>query len=148
MADTTKDNFVLHESVQKPLKELEELNAQIKKKKQEVKKAMFYAKHPTLKQAKEEFDTKMNEEATVKFNQSLSEEPKRPIKEPVRDEPQPVVRKTTPNPVQVKEHAPTPTPAPAPAPAQPIEIEKTTVPHVQVKLAPKTVVADLSGKWF
>ena len=91
--DNTKDNFVLHESVQKPLKELEDLNAQIKKKKQEVKKAMFFAKHPGLKVAKEELDVKIAEDATVKFNESLLEEPKRPIKDPVREEVNVPVRK-------------------------------------------------------
>lgn len=125
--ENTKDNFIMSESVQKPLKELEDLNIQIKKKKQEVKKALFYAKHPQLKIAKEEFETKVAEEAAAKFNESLTEEPKREVKVPVREEVAPTVRKLT------KEPAPIETP--------PVEIPKPAP-----VAAP--LVVQFGGKWF
>lgn len=138
MAENTKDNFVLHESVQKPLKELEDLNAQIKKKKQEVKKAMFFAKHPGLKVAKEELDTKMAEDATTKFNESLLEEPKRPVKDPVRDEVKVPVRKMK---SAVKEPEVEPEP-------EPVKIAETIKPAVPIPAAPKAFVLAPGGVFW
>jgi len=57
MSEDFKSNFITA-GVEAPLKELEELNSMVKKKKAEVRKAMFYAKHPDLLQAKKEYDTK------------------------------------------------------------------------------------------
>lgn len=143
MAETTKDNFILHESVQRPLKELEDLNAQIKKKKQEVKKAMFFAKHPGLKVAKEELEVKIAESATAKFNESLSEEPKRPVKEPIREEPQVPVRKL------VKDPAPEPKIEIKAEPAQVLdEPAPKPVAPAPNPVAPSTIRIPYGGKWF
>ena len=143
MAEDTKENFIFHESVQKPLKELEDLNAQVKKKKQEVKKALFYAKHPTLKQAKEEYHEKLTEQAKEKFAESVKEpeEPVRPVKDPVRQEVTPNVRKTSP--------APTPAPAPAPVerPKEP-EVPKPAPAPAPAPVKPKTLVVPVGGSWF
>lgn len=138
MAENTKDNFVLHESVQKPLKELEDLNAQIKKKKQEVKKAMFFAKHPGLRVAKEELDTKMAEDTTAKFNESLLEEPKRPVKDPVRDEVKVPVRKLK---STVKEPEIEPE-------IEPVKIAEPIKPAIPIPAAPKAFVLAPGGVFW
>ena len=109
-----KSNFVTS-NINKPLAELEELNNLVKKKKAEVRKAMFYQKHPDLLLAKKEFESKMESVNTEKFNEAIAENKKEPEKEKVKEkvkepEPAPVapapVAVQTPAPVAVKTPAP------------------------------------------
>lgn len=112
MSEDFKSNFVT-DHIDKPMAELEELNNLVKKKKAEVRKAMFYAKHPDLLQAKKEYDTKMASVNAEKFNEAIAEvkeEPKPKAKEPEpKPEPEPV-RVTVP--VASPSFVPTKQPAP------------------------------------
>ena len=123
MSDDFKSNFITA-GVEAPLKELEELNSMVKKKKAEVRKAMFYAKHPDLLQAKKEYDTKMASVNAEKFNEAIAEvqvqvkeEPKPKVKEPetVKEEP---VKATVP----VSSPTFVPTKQPAPQHARPLVV--------------------------
>ena len=119
MSDNTKDNFIMHDSVQKPLRELESLAAEMKKKKAEIKKAMFYAKHPGIQLAKEEIQVRSDEAASVKFNEAISAPPV--VSEPVLKTREPPVVPVRNQPVQIQietsEPIPILAPVPAPAPA-------------------------------
>ena len=132
MSDDFKSNFITA-GVEAPLKELEELNNMVKKKKAEVRKAMFYAKHPDLLQAKKEYDTKMASVNAEKFNEAIAE-----VQVQVKEEPKPKVKE---EPVKVPEP----------------EHVKATVPvssptFVPTKQAPqhshKPLVVGLGQKWF
>lgn len=91
MFEDFKSNFITTPEVGKPMAELEELNALVKKKKAEVRKAMFYAKHPDLLAAKKDYDSKIAAQQTDKFNESITEpvKGKEKVKEP-EPEPEPV----------------------------------------------------------
>jgi hypothetical protein len=127
MSDT-KDNFIIAETIKKPMAELEELNTIVRKKKAEVRKAMFYAKHPELLKAKATAEAIVQEEAVKKFNESVKpepeiEEPVRPIKEPVREKvPEAKV-------IEIKNDPP----------AAPVVIKPATPQHLRV---------GLNAKWF
>lgn len=127
MSDDFKSNFVTAD-IEKPMAELEELNNLVKRKKAEVRKAMFYAKHPDLLQAKREYEAKMATVNTEKFNEAIKDEPKQV-------------------PVQAKEETP------EPAPVQQKPAIQTTVPvSMVVTPAPqhvvKPLVVGLGQKWF
>lgn len=92
-------NVFITEELKKPMQELQDLNSLMKKKKAELKKAVFYTKHPELLQAKKVVDSKLSEEKVVKFNESVKEP------EPIREEP-PAVTVTTPAPKEIKTERP------------------------------------------
>ena len=89
-----KDVFVTDE-LRGPIAELEELNAKLRKKKAEVKKAIFFSKHPELLMAKKEVEAGKAEKSVHAFNevvakdvqQAVAEAPKKEVKEP---QPEPV----------------------------------------------------------
>ena len=137
MSEDFKSNFVTS-NIDKPLAELEELNNLVKKKKAEVRKAMFYQKHPDLLLAKKEFESKMESVNTEKFNEAIAENKKEPekVKEQVKPEPVPEPVKT-PAPV----HAPVAVQAPAPV--------KTPAPqHSHSHSVSRPLVVGMGAKWF
>jgi hypothetical protein len=124
-----KSNFVTA-NIDKPMAELEELNNLVKKKKAEVRKAMFYAKHPDLLMAKREYDNKMASVNVEKFNEAIAvsskEEPKPKAKEP--------------EPVKVPEVKV----------AEPVKVPLPQVPLPQkpVPQHSKAFVVGMGQKWF
>lgn len=131
MSEDFKSNFVTAD-IEKPMAELEELNNLVKKKKAEVRKAMFYAKHPDLLQAKKEYEAKMSSVNAEKFNEAIKEEPKQvQVKEEA-----PAIQATIPAPVTIQKPAVQITvPMSAPAPQ-----------HTHVPTRP--LVVGLNAKWF
>jgi hypothetical protein len=95
MENDFKDVFVT-DALRKPMEELEELNVIMRKKKAELRKAIFYAKHPELAQAKQAVESKVSEEKVVKFNESVKEP------EPIREKPAPAVQATVPAVKEIK----------------------------------------------
>jgi hypothetical protein len=134
MSEDFKSNFITA-GVEAPLKELEELNSMVKKKKAEVRKALFYAKHPDLLQAKKEYDTKMASVNAEKFNEAIAE-----VQVQVKEEPKPKVNE--PEPVKLPEPEPVKATVPVSSP--------TFVPTKQapVQHSHKPLVVGLNSKWF
>ena len=121
-----KSNFVTA-NIDKPLAELQELNNLVKRKKAEVRKAMFYQKHPDLLLAKKDYEEKIAAVNTEKFNEALTDKVKEvKVKEEVKE---------------VAKSEPIPIPAPAPAPAV-----KATIALPQHAHKPFSV--GLNAKWF
>lgn len=103
MSEDFKSNFVTSD-VDKSLMELEDLNNLVKKKKAEVRKAMFYQKHPDLLQAKKDYEAKVAAESTEKFNQTIKAEPTPEPKQEVKaPEPEPVKATVVPTVVPTKQ---------------------------------------------
>jgi hypothetical protein len=123
MSEDFKSNFVTAD-IDKPMLELEELNNQVKRKKAEIRKAMFYQKHPDLLQAKRDYEAKMSTVNTEKFNEAIAE-PKQ-VKEVQEPEPQ----------VQVQK--------PAIQATVPVSMVVTPPPQHVVK----PLVVGLNAKWF
>ena len=129
----------MNDEIAGKLAEFELLSKSMKQKKQEIKKAIFYAKHPQLRMAKEEVE-KVKEpavkepavkEPAVKdaaeiFNRTLQEQVKEPVKETVKDIEKPAVKDVE-----------------KPAVKEPV---KEPVKEQVVQQGP--VVVTLGGKWF
>ena len=128
-----KSNFVTS-NIDKPLAELEELNNLVKKKKAEVRKAMFYQKHPDLLLAKKEFESKMESVNIEKFNEAIAENKKEPEKKPVKPEP---VQTPVPEPVKTPVQAPAPVAVKTPAPQ-----------HSHSHSVSRPLVVGMGAKWF
>ena len=134
MSEDFKSNFITAD-VDKPMLELEELNNLVKKKKAEVRKAMFYAKHPDLLQAKKDYEAKMASVNTEKFNEAIAEG-----KKEVKEEPKQVAPET----VQVQVQATIPAPVTIQKP-----MVQTTVPmSMPVPQHSRPLVVGLNAKWF
>lgn len=135
MSEDFKSNFVT-DHIDKPMAELEELNNLVKKKKAEVRKAMFYAKHPDLLQAKKEYDTKMASVNAEKFNEAIAEVKEKPkVKEEPKPEP---VKEPEPEPVRVTVPVASPSFVPTKQPA----------PQHARAAASAPLVVGLGQKWF
>ena len=125
-----KSNFVTA-NIDKPLAELQELNNLVKRKKAEVRKAMFYQKHPDLLLAKKDYEEKIAAVNTEKFNEALTDKVKEvKVKEEVKE-------------VAAPAPAPAPTPAPAPAPAPAVKATIALPQH-----AHKPFSVGLNSKWL
>lgn len=137
-----KSNFVTS-NIDKPLAELEELNNLVKKKKAEVRKAMFYAKHPDLLQAKKEFESKMESVNIAKFNEAIAENKPEPEKVQVKEQ---VKEQVQVKPETHREPEPE-KPKPAPAPA-PVKMVGQAPQHTHSHSVSRPLVVAMGSKWF
>lgn len=136
MSEDFKSNFVTAD-IEKPMAELEELNNLVKKKKAEVRKAMFYAKHPDLLQAKKEYEAKMSSVNAEKFNEAIAE----PKQVQVKEEPAPA---PAPAPIQATIPAPVPIQKPAVQVSVPMSVPAPQHTHVPTR----PLVVGLNSRWF
>ena len=127
MSEDFKSNFITTPEVDKPMAELEELNALVKKKRAEVRKAMFYAKHPDLLAAKKDYESKMSAQQAEKFNETIAEQQKEPAQAKVKEQ--------EPEPVKATVPVASPSFVPSKAAAAP-------------QHSHKPLIVGLNGKWF
>ena len=139
-----KSNFVTS-NIDKPLAELEELNNLVKKKKAEVRKAMFYAKHPDLLQAKKEFESKMESVNTEKFNEAIAENKKEPEKVQVKEQVKEQVKPETHREPETHRASEPEKPRPAPAP---VKMVGQAPQHTHSHSVSRPLVVAMGSKWF
>lgn len=87
MSDLNLKDIFITEELKTPLAELEELNSKLRKKKAEVKKAIFFSKHPELLMAKKEVEAVKSEKSVHAFNEAVKADVQQAITETPKQEP-------------------------------------------------------------